>query len=279
MAPKNLDVKKFDEFLNAHLIELPKKVVEVQHFTKKEIENILGRSVLSQLLIKAHEYGLIKLSDNIINLFEQERELKILDVNKEKLVSTLENQAGAEKVFEGLIIDTYYDFNNGHIESLDGKVSFRIREKRDLEGHSTFYYTIKRKEPEDEDSEVMRVCYEKEFKINSIIIFTELLNYLGFYKARAKKKQRISYALGKIKFDIDDYSGIPTLLEIEAETKEIAEFYINALGLTDNKKSNNGSRGLFELYNVPYKTFPKPKVEKSTPSKPKIIKPELQKKD
>gem|GEM_PF-5208411 len=41
----------------------------------------------------------------------------------------------------------------------------------------------------------MRVCYEKEFKINNVVLFTELLHYLGFYKTRAKKKQRVAYEL------------------------------------------------------------------------------------
>ncbi|MDD3145049.1 MAG: hypothetical protein PHV23_02960 [Candidatus Gracilibacteria bacterium] len=258
-TPKHLDVNRFLEFLKTNLIELPKKMQEVEKFTKLEIDNILGKNSLTELLIKSHEYGLLKLSDNLINGLEQEKELKILDVDKVKLEDNLANKAGAKKVFEGLIIDTYYDFDNGHIESIDGKVSFRIREKRDLEGHSSYYYTIKRKEEQDQDSEVMRVCYEKEFKINNIVLFTELLHYLGFYKTRAKKKQRVAYELGKIKFDIDDYKGMPTLLEIEAASKEIADFYITALGLQNNKKSNGGSRTLFEIYGHEYKTFPKPK--------------------
>lgn len=259
-TPKHLDVNRFLEFLKANLIELPKKMQEVESFTKLEIANILWKNSLTELLIKSHEYDLLKLSDNLINWLEQEKELKILDVDKAKLEENLANKAWAKKVFEGLIIDTYYDFDNGHIESIDWKVSFRIREKRDLEGHSSYYYTIKRKEEQDQDSEVMRVCYEKEFKINNIVLFTELLHYLWFYKTRAKKKQRVAYELWKIKFDIDDYKWMPTLLEIEAATKEIADFYITALWLQNNKKSNWGSRTLFEIYQQEYKTFPKPKI-------------------
>ncbi len=261
-SEKPLDVNRFLEFLSTNLIEMPAEVVSVQKFTKLEIENILWKNSLSELLIKSHEYGLIKLSDNLINWLEQEKELKILEIDKAALEDALENRAWAKKIFEWLVIDTYYDFDKDHIESMKWKVSFRIREKRDSSWNSTFYYTIKRKEAQDEDSAVMRVCYEKEFKINNVVLFTELLHYLGFYKTRAKKKQRVAYELWKIKFDIDDYAWIPTLLEIEAATKEIADFYIQGLWLQNNKKSNDGSRWLFESYGIPYKTFERPKKEK-----------------
>lgn len=261
-SEKPLDVNRFLEFLSTNLIEMPTEVVSVQKFTKLEIENILWKNSLSELLIKSHEYGLIKLSDNLINWLEQEKELKILEIDKAALEDALSNRAWAKKIFEWLVIDTYYDFDKDHIESMKWKVSFRIREKRDSSWNSTFYYTIKRKEAQDEDSAVMRVCYEKEFKINNVVLFTELLHYLGFYKTRAKKKQRVAYELWKIKFDIDDYAWIPTLLEIEAATKEIADFYIQGLWLQNNKKSNDGSRWLFESYWIPYKTFERPKKEK-----------------
>lgn len=261
-SEKPLDVNRFLEFLSTNLIEMPAEVVSVQKFTKLEIENILWKNSLSELLIKSHEYGLIKLSDNLINWLEQEKELKILEIDKAALEDALSNRAWAKKIFEWLVIDTYYDFDKDHIESMKWKVSFRIREKRDSSWNSTFYYTIKRKEAQDEDSAVMRVCYEKEFKINNVVLFTELLHYLGFYKTRAKKKQRVAYELWKIKFDIDDYAWIPTLLEIEAATKEIADFYIQGLWLQNNKKSNDGSRWLFESYGIPYKTFERPKKEK-----------------
>ena len=261
-SEKPLDVNRFLEFLSTNLIEMPAEVVSVQKFTKLEIENILWKNSLSELLIKSHEYGLIKLSDNLINWLEQEKELKILEIDKAALEDALENRAWAKKIFEWLVIDTYYDFDKDHIESMKWKVSFRIREKRDSSWNSTFYYTIKRKEAQDEDSAVMRVCYEKEFKINNVVLFTELLHYLGFYKTWAKKKQRVAYELWKIKFDIDDYAWIPTLLEIEAATKEIADFYIQGLWLQNNKKSNDGSRWLFESYGIPYKTFERQKKEK-----------------
>ncbi|MDR0772007.1 MAG: hypothetical protein LBF15_02965 [Candidatus Peribacteria bacterium] len=48
-------------------------------------------------------------------------------------------------------------------------------------------------------------------------------------KVREKKKHRISFALPSIEFDIDDYDDIPTLLEIEAHTKEELQDYVEKL--------------------------------------------------
>ncbi len=257
MSEKNwkLDIDKFEEFLLENSIEKPNELQDIQQIVKVEIENILGKNALSELLIKSKEYWIITMSENIINKFEQEKEIKILWVDKEKLILDLVSKAGATLNFEWTIKDTYYDFNDDHIEASKWKTSFRVREKIDNNWNSKFFYTIKRKEKKDVDSAVMRVCYEKEFKINNIILFIELLNYLWFKKIRAKLKNRQAFDLWKIKFDIDDYSEIPTLLEIEAETSEIAEFYINSLWLQDYERNNWWSRSLFEKYWVKYKTF------------------------
>jgi adenylate cyclase class IV len=48
-------------------------------------------------------------------------------------------------------------------------------------------------------------------------------------KVREKKKHRVSFALPNAEFDIDDYDDIPTLLEIEAHTKEEIGDYIEKL--------------------------------------------------
>jgi len=257
-----LDLQKFNQFLQNNSVELPIEITNVTNFTVLEIENILWKNPLSELLVKAKEYWIIALSDNFVNWLEQEKEIKIFEINKEELESLLLNWAWAKKVFEWTVKDTYYDFDQDCLETKEWKISFRIREKTDLEWNKSFYYTIKRKEKKDPDSKVMRVCYEKEFRINDILLFTDLLKYLGFYKTRAKQKQRVAYELWKIKFDIDSYSEIPTLLEIEASTTEIAEFYIKALYLSENEKSNWWSRSLFEKYWVEYKKFDKPKTNK-----------------
>lgn len=48
-------------------------------------------------------------------------------------------------------------------------------------------------------------------------------------KIREKKKHRISYAIGEVFFEFDNYENIPELLEIEAENGEIIKKWVKKL--------------------------------------------------
>jgi len=39
----------------------------------------------------------------------------------------------------------------------------------------------------------LRNCYEEEFEIIDYDLFIKMINYFGFYKSRAKSKNRVSY--------------------------------------------------------------------------------------
>jgi len=259
-----INFEEFIGFLEERSVETPKKVTKVQDFIKLEIENILWKSPLSQLLILSKEYWLITQSESLVNKLEQEKEIKIEEINKEQVIKDLKTKLWAVKVFQWTVIDIYYDDWQDSIENKEWKVSFRVREKISKDWNRKFYYTIKRKEKKDEDSTEMRVCYEKEFLINDYRLFTQLLSHLGFYETRAKKKDRVAYELWKTKFDIDTYKWIPTLMEIEAETTQIAQTYIKLLWLEGNTTSNSWSRSTFKKYWVDYKTFPKDEKKKKS---------------
>ncbi len=70
----------------------------------------------------------------------------------------------------------------------------------------------------------------------------------GLVKSREKQKYRVSYDIDWIYFDIDEYEGIPTLLEIEAHSEEVIEEWIIKLWLENHKRKTFGSRWLFEYY-------------------------------
>jgi adenylate cyclase class IV len=55
-----------------------------------------------------------------------EKEIKILEINKEELIKKLEG-LGATKTFEDKVCDTYYDYANSKME--DKKRLFRLRTK------------------------------------------------------------------------------------------------------------------------------------------------------
>lgn len=177
-----------------------------------------------------------------------EIEIKILEIDSQELQNTL-LQLGAQKTFEGFIHDIYYDFP----DELENKMEangrmFRLRKKG--EEH---IYTIKNKRKVLRGEEGVVKKDEHETSITNIESFAKVLEKYGMKKTREKKKQRISYEYDGVVFDIDDYqNGIPILLEIEAQSKEVIDIWIQKLWLSEHKVLSWGSRKLFKYYNIPY---------------------------
>ena len=71
-------------------------------------------------------------------------------------------------------------------------------------------------------------------------------------KTREKKKHRVSYRLNNQEFDIDQYDGIPTLLEIEAHSSEEIQDSIKMLWLEGHVAKSFGSRWLYKYYGLDY---------------------------
>lgn len=230
-------------------------ISDVPSDLRHEIFNVIGDKYLTNLLFALKKYGFIDYSSNPINTFEEEKELKILNIPfaevQEKLVTLW-----AKKVFEGDIEDIYYDYPDFRFDSGNEKISFRIRRKVSEDGKEAYYYTIKRKRGEETLKNGLRVCYEKEFEIHHMGAFRDMLvDVLELIKLRRKQKRRVAYSLGWVKFDIDFYKWIPPLLEIEAAHSTEANEYIQKLGLENNETSLSGSRGLFERYGLKYEVF------------------------
>ncbi|MFK7780076.1 MAG: CYTH domain-containing protein [Candidatus Gracilibacteria bacterium] len=186
-----------------------------------------------------------------------EKEIKILDVDVKKIQEKLE-KLGAEKTFEGFIHDVYYDFHDeekNHLKMEKNKRLFRVRQKGDIH-----MYTIKRKRNKKKDGGEtgVKIADEGEREITDVESFKKVLEKYGMKETREKKKHRISYSLGKIEFDIDDYylgddkNEIPPLLEIEASTSEELNEWVKVLGLTKHQIEKWGSRKLFNHYGIEY---------------------------
>lgn len=218
----------------------------------REIYHILRDKELTTLFIVLKSYGLLDYSKNITNKFDIESELKILDVDKNSLTKNLED-LWAEKVFDGEIQDLYFDYPDKRFDA-DKKEerSFRIRRRKDKGKKSDYFYTLKRKEAR-EKGRVTRDAFEKEYKILGFDEFYRIIESFGLKPYRAKIKKRISFSIDNdkehIKFDIDTYEGIPTLIEMECDNEETVKKYIKLLWLSKNKQLRTGSRGLFREYN------------------------------
>lgn len=160
----------------------------------------------------------------------------------------------AEKTFEWMIHDVYYDFPS---EEKKDKMHannrmFRVRTKGE-----THIYTIKNKRFDVEENEAVIAKDEHEMPITDVENFSEVLEKYGMVKTREKKKHRVSYRLVNAEFDFDKYEGIPALLEIEEESELNIDFWLRKLGLTEWKIFLWGSKKLFKHYWVEYKYFEK----------------------
>lgn len=174
-----------------------------------------------------------------------EKEIKILEVDIKKITLQLE-KLWAQKHFEWFIHDVYYDFPaDGKNKMEANNRLFRVRKRGE-----THLYTIKRKRTDKKDwwEKWYKIADEGEREITDVDSFKRVLEWYGMEKVREKKKYRISYSLNNMEFDIDTYEEIPTLLEIEAHTKEEIDDFIIKLWLQDNIKKDFWSRWLFKYY-------------------------------
>ena len=230
-----------------------------------KLANILNCPALEELLMTLTKKGMIKVSDNISNTFTKEIEQKVLEVDRMKLINDLDEMEWVEKRFEWYVTDTYYDFPDGRLENEEStpKSSFRIRKKEDKKTWKiSYFYTVKRKDKASTDFTWVRDCWEEEFEITKTDVryVEDILKSFGMHEFKTKEKYRVSYqhkARG-VKFDIDDYKGIPTFLEIEAEKLDDLEEFKKTLWIDNvdvNPTFNSWTTKLHKHYEVPYPKY------------------------
>lgn len=211
---------------------------KIDSWTLKIIDTVLWERVLSTLLTMLKEKWAIDISDNIINSFDYEEEVKVINIRKEEIIRKLVDR-WAKPTFEWHVIDEYYDYPDG-IEWLGtsgwSKSTFRIRTKIDRDGNKEYFYTIKRKLTKEEEERLIRDgvmdkqeiptrrCYEKELRINDITTFRKMVEDFGMVNPRTKQKDRVSYTLEEfegLKFDFDSYDGYKDMLELEGSSNAV----------------------------------------------------------
>ena len=180
-----------------------------------------------------------------------EKEIKILEINKDELIKKLED-LWAIKTFDWVIHDVYYDFPEWKdgMKMEDNQRMFRVRKK--WEEH---IYTIKRKRKYINDKEWVSAKDEHETSITNIESFSKVLEKYGMKKTRQKIKHRISYKLDGMEFDIDKYENIPAILEIEGNNWDSIRSWVKKLWLKKYKQMLWGSRKLFKYYWEDYLNF------------------------
>ncbi len=143
----------------------------------------------------------------------EEIEIKILDVNEKEIKGRIMS-FGAKKTANELIIEKYYDFDDGRISKNKGL--FRLRKAGEK---IEFAYKIVKNTGKD-----FLEFEEYETKVDDFDIMEIIIDKLGFKCIINRQKKRITFAINKLKFEIHKYPTIPAYLEIEGTKEEIIKF-------------------------------------------------------
>ncbi len=165
-----------------------------------------------------------------------EIEIKFLEIDKEKIIEKLK-ALGARKVFEGEVIDLYFDFNDMRLNK-NGKL-IRLR-KEGNRAKLTFKERVSK--------EKFKIMKETEIEISDFEGMRDILETLGMSVILKFEKNRITYILKDVKFEIDTYPGVPTFLEIEAKDEKEIKKYAELLGFSLDEGKNWTGKELLEYY-------------------------------
>lgn len=164
-----------------------------------------------------------------------EHELRVLEIDKNKIIKKL-NELGAKKVNDIFQKRYVYDFN-----PVDPNKWIRLR----TDGNITTL-TIKEIKSNTVDGTI-----ETEIKVSDFETTNKMLEELGYKHKGYQENKRIKYNLNGIEIDLDTWPGIPTYLEVEANTNEEV---INTLNLLDINKENitglNNQDIYKKIYNI-----------------------------
>lgn len=152
----------------------------------------------------------------------KEVEVKIRNVKKADIINKIE-ELGAKKIFTGWVIDFRFDTPDRGL-SREGK-ALRIRQKGKY-----IYLNLKGKKKSIEN---ITGRDEIGVKISNFRTMHKILNDLGYIKIFDLRKYRTEYRLDDITFDLDEYLGLAPILEIESDSYERVEEYIQILGIED----------------------------------------------
>lgn len=152
----------------------------------------------------------------------QETEVKILEVNRQKVEQKLVN-LGAEKVFDGDIQTLFLDFKDSRI--VKAKDVLRLRKEEDKA--ELTYKKVR-------FTEAVKDAQEYTVEVSNIETMRLILENLGLTVTESMEKHRVSYTFKDARFDIDRYFGsyayIPEFMEIEAENADSIHKYADLLG-------------------------------------------------
>lgn len=153
-----------------------------------------------------------------------EIEVKVLDVDPDRIRARL-LELGATLVKKGRETNRMYDFADQRLWKAGGYV--RVREF-----NGRFTLTYKRRLP----GVAYKSSEELETDVADAAMMGAILEALGVHLRRTDEKDRESYRLDRILFEIDTWPTVPPYLEIEAPTEALVEEGLRLLGIPRDDK-------------------------------------------
>jgi len=168
----------------------------------------------------------------------KEIEVKILEIDVKKTGKKLK-EMGAEKIFSGELVNTYFDFPDKRLEK-EGKI-LRLRKKR-----NKVILTYKKMI----NQEKAKVMDEYELEVQDFELLKAIFKELNLNPIYEFKKHRTSYELNKTHFEIDKYPAIPAFLEIEAPNLKTINEMVSELGFSTEQTNSYSIKEVLEYYGV-----------------------------
>lgn len=163
-----------------------------------------------------------------------EYEVRVLEINKEKLIKKLE-ELGAE--FKGDNEQKRYVYDI--IPKEDGKW-IRLRTNGKI---TTLAYKNVVKTTIDGTKEL-------EVEVSDFEKTNELLDYIGIKSKGYQENRRIQYILNGVEIDIDSWPMIPPYVEIEGKNEEEVVRILELLDLQNEKVTSLDVESIYKSYGI-----------------------------
>ncbi len=165
-----------------------------------------------------------------------EIETKVLDIDADMVMSSLE-KLGATKTQQTRLVVDWYRLKG--VKEGDDPWFLRIR------SYSNGVHEVTWKAKSDILG-TARKHKEINFTTTDPEKLSDLFQEIGLEKYAHQEKDRTSFALKDWSFDIDQYPGMPAYLEIEGTSEVYVKEGISMLGLEKNKTWAKGERILIQ---------------------------------
>lgn len=177
-----------------------------------------------------------------------EKEVKVIEIDKDEMIRKL-GMMGAKKVFDGDIDMLFFDTSSCALKK--GHITLRVRKKTNrLDGKVMTEVTLKKKPKDSEDSELIKVREEYEFMSDDFERTVRFFENLGYKKKYRIMKERISFELDGISYELDKYDRIPWIMEIEAKDLDTIREAARRLGIEKDRLLAWSINDLLTHYNI-----------------------------